>query len=112
MQLDAISTRQLPTAGDISKFPANNRDLAFVVDKKIDAGKVLKFIQKIGGTQLVGLNLFDVYEGQGVAEGNKSLAIGLILQDTTRTLEEQEIADSVNAIVDAVSQEFNASLRE
>ncbi|PKF63687.1 phenylalanine--tRNA ligase subunit beta [Psychromonas sp. psych-6C06] len=110
--LDAISTRQLPEAGDISKFPANHRDLAFVVDKKVDAGKVLKFIDKIGGTQLVGLNLFDVYEGQGVIEGNKSLAIGLILQDTTRTLEEQEIADSVNAIVEAVSKEFNASLRE
>jgi phenylalanyl-tRNA synthetase beta chain len=112
VQLSAISTRQLPDAGDISKFPANHRDLAFVMDKTIDAGKVLKFIEKIGGTQLVGLNLFDVYEGQGVIKGSKSLAIGLILQDTTRTLEEQEIADSVNAIVEAVSTEFNASLRE
>ena len=112
VQLDEISTRQLPEAGEISKFPANHRDLAFVVEKTVDAGKVLKFIEKIGGTQLVGLNLFDVYEGQGVIEGSKSLAIGLILQDTTRTLEEQEIADSVNAIVEAVSTEFNASLRE
>ena len=112
VELAAITTRQLPQAGDISKFPANNRDLAFVVDKNISAGKVLKFIEKIGGSQLVGINLFDVYEGQGVIEGNKSLAIGLILQDTTRTLEEQEIADSVNAIVEAVSKEFNASLRE
>ncbi|WP_022943022.1 phenylalanine--tRNA ligase subunit beta [Psychromonas hadalis] len=112
VELEAISTRQLPAAGDISKYPANHRDLAFVVDKKIDAGKVLKFIEKIGGTQLVGLNLFDVYEGQGVIEGCKSLAIGLILQDTTRTLEEQEIVDSVKAIVEAVSAEFNASLRE
>jgi len=112
VELSAITKRQLPQAGDISKFPANHRDLAFVVDKKISAGKVLKFIEKIGGSQLVGINLFDVYEGQGVIEGNKSLAIGLILQDTTRTLEEQEIADSVNTIVEAVSKEFNASLRE
>jgi phenylalanyl-tRNA synthetase beta chain len=112
VQLDAISTRQLPQAGDISKFPANHRDLAFVVDKNVDAGKVLRFIEKVGGTQLVGLNLFDVYEGQGVIEGSKSLAIGLILQDTTRTLEEQEIADNVKSIVEAVSTEFNASLRE
>jgi phenylalanyl-tRNA synthetase beta chain len=112
VELEGISSRQLPAAGDISKFPANHRDLAFVVKKSIDAGKVLKFIEKIGGSQLVGLNLFDVYEGQGVTDGNKSLAIGLILQDTTRTLEEQEIVDSVNAIVEAVSKEFNASLRD
>lgn len=112
VKLDAILTRQLPQAGDISKFPANHRDLAFVVDDHINAGNILKFIAKIGGTQLVGINLFDVYQGQGVDEGKKSLAIGLILQDTTRTLEEQEIAQQVNAIVEAVSTEFNASLRD
>jgi len=112
IELDQIITRKLPEAGDISKFPANNRDLAFVVDDQINAGKVLKFIEKVGGSELVGINLFDVYKGQGVEEGKKSLAIGLILQDTNRTLEEQEIANSVNKIVEAVSTEFNASLRD
>lgn len=112
IEIDAILTRQLPQAGDISKFPANNRDLAFVVDDQVNAGKVLKFIEKIGGSQLVSINLFDVYKGLGVEDGKKSLAIGLILQDATRTLEEQEIADSVNSIVEAVSTEFHASLRD
>ena len=112
LELDQIITRQLPQAGDISKFPANHRDLAFVVDQQVNAGNVLKFIEKVGGTELVGINLFDVYQGQGVIEGKKSLAIGLILQDTTRTLEEQEIASNVNKIVEAVSTEFNASLRD
>ena len=112
IELDQIITRKLPEAGDISKFPANNRDLAFVVDEQLNAGKVLKFIEKVGGSELVGINLFDVYQGQGVEEGKKSLAIGLILQDTTRTLEEQEIAESVNKIVEAVSTEFNAFLRD
>jgi len=112
IEVDAILTRQLPQAGDISKFPANNRDLAFVVDDQVNAGKVLKFIEKIGGSQLVSINLFDVYKGLGVEDGKKSLAIGLILQDATRTLEEQEIADSVNSIVEAVSTEFHASLRD
>lgn len=112
LELDQIITRQLPQAGDISKYTANHRDLAFVVDKKLNAGNVLKFIEKIGISELVGINLFDVYQGAGVAEGKKSLAIGLILQNTTRTLEEQEIADSVNRIVEAVSMEFNASLRD
>jgi phenylalanyl-tRNA synthetase beta chain len=112
IEIDAILTRQLPQAGDISKFPANSRDLAFVVDNHVNAGKVLKFIEKIGGSDLVSINLFDVYQGQGVEEGKKSLAIGLILQNTTRTLEEQEIADNVSSIVEAVSTEFNASLRD
>jgi len=112
IEIDAILTRQLPQAGDISKFPANHRDLAFVVDEQVNAGKVLKFIEKIGGSELVSINLFDVYQGEGVEEGKKSLAIGLILQNTTRTLEEQEIADSVSSIVEAVSTEFNASLRD
>ncbi|MFT7053030.1 MAG: phenylalanyl-tRNA synthetase beta chain [Psychromonas sp.] len=112
IELAQISTRKLPSAGDISKFPANHRDLAFVVDEQLNAGNVLKFIEKIGGTQLVGINLFDVYQGQGVEKGKKSLAIGLILQDTTRTLEEQEIADNVTKIVEAVSTKFNASLRD
>ena len=112
LQLDQINTRKLPEAGEISKFPANHRDLAFVVDEQVNAGNVLKFIEKIGITELVGINLFDVYQGQGVEEGKKSLAIGLILQDSSRTLEEHEIADGVNKIVEAVSMEFNASLRD
>ena len=112
IELEQILTRKLPEASSISKFPANNRDLAFVVDDQINAGKVLKFIEKIGGSNLVSINLFDVYQGQGVEEGKKSLAIGLILQNTARTLEEQEITDSVNKIIEAVSIEFNASLRD
>lgn len=112
LELEKVLTRKLPQAGNISKFPANRRDLAFVVDDQVNAGNVLKFIENIGVTGLVGINLFDVYQGQGVEEGKKSLAIGLILQDATRTLEEQEIADSVSKIVEAVSTEFNASLRD
>jgi phenylalanyl-tRNA synthetase beta chain len=112
LELEQIITRKIPQAKEVSKFPSNHRDLAFVVDAQLNAGKVLKFIEKNGGTELVGINLFDVYQGPGVEMGKKSLAIGLILQDTTRTLEEQEIADSVNKIVEAVSTEFNASLRD
>jgi phenylalanyl-tRNA synthetase beta chain len=112
LELDQIITRKLPNASDLSKFQANQRDLAFVVDKSVNAGKLLKFIEKIGTSLLVDLNLFDVYEGQGVEEGKKSLAINLTLQDNTRTLEEQEISACVNDIVEAVSKEFNASLRD
>ncbi|MCK5818270.1 MAG: phenylalanine--tRNA ligase subunit beta [Psychromonas sp.] len=109
--LEKITTRSLPKVKDLSKFPANHRDLAFVVDKKIKSGIILKFIKKIAGSQLVGLKLFDVYHSDDVKEGQKSLAFGLVLQNATRTMEEHEIATNVRAIVEAVSVKFNASLR-
>lgn len=112
LELDKVVNRQLPAANAISKFPANSRDIALVVDESVESGKIIKFIQKIGGNQLVGVNLFDVYQGKGIDEGFKSLAINLVLQDTMRTLEEKEIADAVDNIVAGVKSEFNASLRD
>ncbi len=112
LELGKITMRALPNVQDLSKFPANHRDLAFVVDKKINAGKMLRFIETIGGSQLVGLNLFDVYQSDGVKEGQKSLAFSLVLQNVTRTLKEHEIAANVKTIVEAVSMKFNASLRD
>ena len=110
--LSALTERAVPEAGEVSRFPANRRDLALVVEQSTAAGDILDLVRKVGGDQLVGLNLFDVYQGQGIADGKKSLALSLVLQDTQRTLEEKEIADTVARIVSALSDEFNASLRD
>ncbi|PSJ47883.1 phenylalanine--tRNA ligase subunit beta [Zobellella endophytica] len=112
VELTALTERAVPDAGDISRFPANRRDLALVVELSVAAGDILDLVRKVGGDQLVGINLFDVYQGQGIADGKKSLALSLVLQDTQRTLEEKEIADTVARIVSALSVEFNASLRD
>jgi phenylalanyl-tRNA synthetase beta chain len=112
LELSALTERKVPHAADVSRFPANRRDLALVVDQATAAGDILDLVRKVGGEQLVGLNLFDVYQGQGIADGKKSLALSLVLQDTRRTLEEKEIADTVARIVSALSDEFNASLRD
>ncbi|WP_406667934.1 phenylalanine--tRNA ligase subunit beta [Gallaecimonas sp. GXIMD1310] len=108
----ALGERLIPSAGVISRFPANRRDLAIVVAETIAAGDILDTVQKIGGNQVVDVNLFDLYCGPGVADGHKSLAVSLTLQDPARTLEESEIADVVNKVVDALKSQFNASLRE
>ena len=108
----AITQRQVPQATEVSRFPANRRDLALVVDVQVSAGDILDLVRKVGGNQLVGLNLFDVYQGAGISDDKKSLALSLILQDTHRTLEEKEIADTVARIVTALSDEFSASLRD
>jgi len=112
IELSVLTARKLPQATDVSKFPANRRDIAMIVKKDVNAGDVLNYIKKVGGNQLVGINLFDVYQGTGVSEGDKSLAISLTLQDVSQTLEEKDISEAVNTIVVAVSSEFNASLRD
>ncbi|QSX35167.1 phenylalanine--tRNA ligase subunit beta [Shewanella avicenniae] len=112
LSLDALLHASLPEAKPVSRFPANRRDIAVVVDEAVQAGDILSMIKKVGGNQLVGLNLFDVYRGQGVVEGKKSLAIALTLQDNARTLEEKEIAATVETVVSALKTEFNASLRD
>ncbi|WP_345872447.1 phenylalanine--tRNA ligase subunit beta [Shewanella algae] len=112
LELDALLQARLPQAQAVSKFPANRRDIAIVVDEEVAAGDVMTLIRKVGENQLVGLNLFDVYRGKGVEQGKKSLAIALTLQDNTRTLEEKEIAEMVDTVVSALKSEFNASLRD
>ncbi len=112
LNLAQISTAKIPEAAAISKFPANRRDLAIVVEEGVCAGNIISFIEKVGVNQLLDLKLFDVYQGKGIAPGYKSLAISLTLQDKERTLEEKDIAEAVETIVNALAEEFNASLRE
>ncbi|MCF1428036.1 MAG: phenylalanine--tRNA ligase subunit beta [Shewanella sp.] len=112
LELGALLQANLPKAQVVSKFPSNRRDIAVVVDEQVAAGDVIKLIRKVGENQLVGLNLFDVYQGKGVEPGKKSLAIALTLQDSARTLEEKDIAEKVEAVVAALKAEFNASLRD
>ena len=112
LEISAFGVKKLPQAQEISKFPANRRDIAIVVDDDKVVGDILNCIEKSSANQLVGLNLFDVYRGKGIAEGKKSLAISLILQDKTKTLEESDIQATVDGILATLSQKFEASLRD
>lgn len=107
-----ISERTLPAARELSRFPANRRDIAVIVAENISAADVISECKKVSVNQVVGVNLFDVYRGKGVNDGYKSLAISLILQDTHRTLEEEEIAATVSRCVEALKERFQASLRD
>jgi phenylalanyl-tRNA synthetase beta chain len=112
LEINALGLKKLPKMQEISKFPANRRDIAIVVDDDKVVGDILSCIRKFGANQLVGLNLFDVYRGKGIAQGKKSLAISLILQDKTKTLEESDIQATVDGILTTLSQNFEASLRD
>lgn len=112
LEWNKVADRVIPQAQDVSRFPANRRDIAVVVAENVPAADILAECKKVGVNQVVGVNLFDVYRGKGVAEGSKSLAISLILQDTSRTLEEDEIAATVARCVEALKERFQASLRD
>ena len=112
LKLSDVLVQKIPEASDISRFPANRRDLAIVVKEDVDAKKVLQLIEKVGGNYLIDLNLFDVYRGQGINDGFKSLAIALVLQDNSKTLEEKDITDVIDRVVETLKSELNASLRD
>lgn len=110
--LSEILTAKIPEASAISRFPSNRRDIAVVVKDEVDAKKVLQLIEKVGGNHLIDLNLFDVYRGESIEPGFKSLAIAMILQDNDKTLEEKDISDVVNRVIDSLQTQLNASLRD
>ena len=109
---DAIANRRVVQAKEISKFPANRRDLALVVADNVPAGDIIEACKKAGGEKLTQVNLFDVYQGIGVASGHKSLAISLTIQDNEKTLEDDEINAVISAVLNEVKQRFNAELRD
>ncbi|WP_100658290.1 phenylalanine--tRNA ligase subunit beta [Alteromonas flava] len=110
--VEAVTQRVIPQAVPISKFPANRRDIAIVVDETVNFGDIRRYVEKIGVNQLVDLNLFDVYRGKGIEPGKKSLALSLTLQDTSKTLEEAEIQKAVETVVAGLESQFRAALRE
>ncbi|MBE2894174.1 phenylalanine--tRNA ligase subunit beta [Spirabiliibacterium falconis] len=108
----AIAKRDIVQAKPISRFPANRRDIAVVVNNDIAAADVVAACREAAGETLTHVNLFDVYQGTGVADGCKSLAISLILQDRQKTLEEDDISQIVSNVVSELKQRFNAYLRD
>lgn len=108
----AIAEKNVPSAQDISRFPANKRDLAIVVDEHIPASDVLRVCLNAGGEQLVDVALFDVYQGERLKAGKKSLAISLTIQDTKKTLEEKDVNLVITHILQALETQLNAYLRD
>ena len=108
----ALGSGRLARFAAISRFPSIRRDLAVVVDAGIAADAVLEVVREAAGELLQELVIFDIYQGQGVEKGRKSMAFGLILQDYSRTLTEDDIESAVGRITDGLGKKLGASLRE
>ncbi|MCD9033395.1 phenylalanine--tRNA ligase subunit beta [Luteimonas sp. Y-2-2-4F] len=103
VDLEALRRRPLPRAGALARFPSVRRDLALVVAEDLPWAALEATLRQAAGPLLSGLQLFDRYQGEGVESGFKSLTIGLILQDKSRTLTDREV-DEVVAGVNAAAQ--------
>ncbi|MEM8982284.1 MAG: phenylalanine--tRNA ligase subunit beta [Pseudomonadota bacterium] len=109
---DVVSDSPLPESAPVSRYPSVRRDIAVLVREEVAAGAVVRTIQRAIPALLRQVVLFDVYRGKGVEPGLKSLAFGLILQETSRTLIDEEADSAVRAATDALREELGATLRD
>jgi phenylalanyl-tRNA synthetase beta chain len=92
------------------EFQSSRKDFAFVVDNQVAAGELQNAIKKAGGALIQSVNLFDIYQGDKMESGKKSLAYAVILQANDRTLQETDILTTSNAIITA-AEKLGAKLR-
>ncbi len=112
LELDVVLKGRVPSFEKLSRFPSIRRDLAVVVDAGTAAGALSDTIRAEAGPLLQDLRVFDVYEGKGIESGRKSIAFGLILQDSSRTLTDDDVDAVISTITGQLEQEFGATLRE
>jgi phenylalanyl-tRNA synthetase beta chain len=111
LRLEGVQTARIPAFRELSKFPASRRDLAIVVDEAVTAQAIQDCIRRHGGERLREAWLFDVYRGKGIAEGQKSLAFGLILQAFSHNLTDSVVEETVSGIIAGLAEQFGATLR-
>ena len=102
----------VPVAKNVSKFPTIRRDIAVVVDDIISAADLVAVVESAIPDLIQSVKIFDVYRGPGIEAGLKSVALGLILQETSRTLTDDDADAAKSAAVRKLHQEFAAVLRE
>lgn len=112
LAMSCFEKTEIPHFDPISRFPAIRRDFAVVIDRQHSAAELKKVVRESAGPLLKDFDLFDVYEGEGVDSGRKSIAFGLTFQDQSRTLDESDIEDVLVPILDALSSKLGATLRE
>ncbi len=112
LDLQILDQRRVPSFQNLSRFPSIRRDLAIVVSAETPAGDLCDAITARAGDALKGLTVFDVYQGKGIETGRKSIAFGLILQDSSRTLTDEDVDRVMAAVTRQLEDQFGATLRE
>jgi phenylalanyl-tRNA synthetase beta chain len=97
---------------EIPRFPSISLDIAIVVDEEVDSSQVEIVIREAGGDLLREIELFDLYRGDQVGEGMKSLAYTLTFYSMDRTLKDEEAVSALKVVITALQEELGAKLRE
>jgi phenylalanyl-tRNA synthetase beta chain len=111
LELEPVLARRLPKAHAVPRFPSVRRDIAVDVPESVSWSQIEQAVRTTLGAQLKELRLFDRYSGKGVEVGRKSLAMGLILQDASRTLTDEDADRNIREAVAALELACKAKLR-
>ncbi len=124
LEFDAIAAAKVPNFEILSKFPAIRRDIAIIVDDETESSAIINSIRQTSedtlaqadisndGGSKINVELFDVYIGDGVDEGKKSLAVSLIVQEPSRTLKDDEIDTLIQKVLGDLAEQYGAKLRD
>ena len=111
LDLEAVTNRKIPSYQEVTKFLPIRRDLAVVLDENISVGKVFNAIKKANIQLILEVALFDLYQGQGVPENKKSLALSVLMHDTQKTLTDSDADTTITNLLQLLQNEFGATLR-
>jgi phenylalanyl-tRNA synthetase beta chain len=112
LALEKLAKGILPEFESLSKYPSIRRDIAVVVDESVSFDTIRNLIRDESGKIITDILLFDVYTGENIDSGRKSLALGLILQEKSHTLTDREVDEIVDAVLQRLAKDSGAKLRD
>jgi len=112
IDMDVLDQSRIPVYTEVSKFPMVRRDLAFTIDENVAYSAIVDCVNQHASSLVTDVRLLDVYAGKGITDGLRSIALGLILQDFSSTLDDNEIETTVAQIIDGLNNDLGASLRK
>ena len=110
-ELDKLIFESSKSFEEYSKFPSSARDLAFIFDKEVNADEIEEVIQNSAGEFYKDLEIFDIYEGERIDAGKKSIALSISWQSSSKTLLDSDIDTAVEKIVNSIKKELDGTLR-
>jgi len=111
LQIQELAPARVPTFQPYSRFPSIRRDLAIVVAEEVTAEALTRAARAAGGEILREVVVFDIYRGKGVDSRRKSVGLGLILQDASRTLTDGDADQKTHSVMLSLEREFGATIR-
>ncbi|MEY2700328.1 MAG: phenylalanine--tRNA ligase subunit beta [Pseudomonadota bacterium] len=112
LDLARIRERALPKFSPVSRYPSVRRDLALLMDSQVSVGEVVSAIRSQQAELVRDVRVFDVYQGKGVPEGQKSIALGLTLQLDAETLTDECVDQCIQEVLRLLEHDFQARLRD